>query len=435
MSIAILVFLVILNGWFAMSEIALVTSRKNRLQVLADEGVPSAITALKLANKPTTFLSTIQIGITIIGILNGVIGEAALAGPISSWLKSFGVQEHTASISATIIAVVIITYFSIVVGELIPKRYAQVNAEPLALRVARPISLLSLLSRPFVILLAGSTELFLRIFSKSTNNSNHLTEDDIKAIINEGSQTGIIHQQEHAMVRNVFHFDDRKVSSMMTPRSNISYLDLDHAVESYQQKLLASPFSCLPVCNHTIDDVKGTITAKQLLQFELDNRNDDSTNIIDYITQPLFIPETWTGTDLLEMFQESGNEIAFVVDEYGDIQGIVTPLDILEALTGKFTTQDPTDVWSQKIADNHWHLDGLIPITVVKDLLDLKKLPDEDQNGYQTLNGMLMWIKGGLPQIGDIITWQQWRFEILVIDHNRIEKVNVYPFETSQSNE
>ncbi|KAE8178604.1 hemolysin family protein [Photobacterium carnosum] len=427
MSIAILIFLVILNGWFAMSEIALVTSRKNRLQVLADEGDIGAMTAIKLANKPTTFLSTIQIGITIIGILNGVIGEAALAGPISSWLTSFGVQAHTASVSATIIAVVVLTYFSIVIGELIPKRYAQVNAEPLALRVARPIAFLSLLSRPFIILLAGSTELFLRVFSKNTNNSTHLTEDDIKAIITEGSQAGIIHQQEHTMVRNVFHFDDRKISSMMTPRNAISYLDLDHSVESYQQKLLASPFSCLPVCNHTIDDIKGTITAKQLLKFELDNNSEAPKNIIDYITQPLFIPETWTGTDLLDMFQDSGTRIAFVVDEYGDIQGIVTPRDVLEALTGKFNTQDPSNVWSKKITDNNWHLDGLVPITVVKDLLDLKKLPDEDQNGYQTLNGMLMWIKGGLPKNGDIIDWQRWRFEILVIEHNRIEKVNVYP--------
>ena len=432
MSIAILVFLVILNGWFAMSEIALVTSRKNRLQVLADEGDPSAITALKLANKPTTFLSTIQIGITMIGILNGVIGEAALAAPISSWLTSFGIQPHTASVSATVIAIVIITYFSIVIGELIPKRYAQVNAEPLALRVARPIAFLSLLSRPFVVLLAGSTELFLRLFSKSTHNSNHLTEEDIKAIISEGSQTGIIHQQEHTMVRNVFHFDDRKVSSMMTPRNAISYLDIDHTVESYQQKLLASPFSCLPMCNHTMDEIKGTITAKQLLRFDLDNSHDDPKNIMDYITQPMFIPETWTGTNLLKLFQDSGTEMAFVVDEYGDIQGIATPRDVLEALTGKFNTQDPTDVWSQKIGDNHWHLDGLIPITVVKDLLDLKKLPDEDQNGYQTLNGMLMWIKGGSPQNGDIIDWGHWHFEILAIEHNRIDQVNVYQQSSQQ---
>ncbi|WP_230625720.1 hemolysin family protein [Photobacterium leiognathi] len=356
MSIIILICLIIINGLFAMSEIALVTAKKNRLQRLADEGNISAQKAIELGESPTQFLSTMQIGITVIGIMNGVIGEAALAGPISSWLIDFGVPAKTAAFSASALAVIVLTYVSIVIGELVPKRLGQVNAEGIAVFFARPIAIIAFISRPFVWLLANSTDLLLRLMGRGKDDNSALTEDDIRAVIAEGSQSGVIHQHEHNMMRNVFNFDDRKVSSLMTPRNEITYLDLNHAPESYQQKLLAANHNCLPVGNNGFSDLKGTLNAKQLLQFIQNNTAENPKSILDYVTPPVYVPENWTGTKLLELFQSSGHYFAFVVDEYGDIQGIVTSQDVLEALAGKFTPEDPKDVWSEQNPDGSWTL-------------------------------------------------------------------------------
>ncbi|WP_318522223.1 hemolysin family protein [Photobacterium leiognathi] len=423
MSIIILICLIIINGLFAMSEIALVTAKKNRLQRLADEGNISAQKAIELGESPTQFLSTMQIGITVIGIMNGVIGEAALAGPISSWLIDFGVPAKTAAFSASALAVIVLTYVSIVIGELVPKRLGQVNAEGIAVFFARPIAIIAFISRPFVWLLANSTDLLLRLMGRGKDDNSALTEDDIRAVIAEGSQSGVIHQHEHNMMRNVFNFDDRKVSSLMTPRNEITYLDLNHAPESYQQKLLAANHSCLPVGNNGFSDLKGTLNAKQLLQFIQNNTEENPQSILDYVTPPVYVPENWTGTKLLELFQSSGHYFAFVVDEYGDIQGIVTSQDVLEALAGKFTPEDPKDVWSEQNPDGSWNLDGMMPITVFKDLLEVNKLPDEEDGGYHTLSGMLVWLLDDLPKLDDTIRWQGWEFHVLSLEHNRIDRI------------
>ncbi|KJG01434.1 hemolysin family protein [Photobacterium angustum] len=429
MSIIILVCLIIINGLFAMSEIALVTAKKNRLQRLADEGNISAQKAIELGESPTQFLSTMQIGITVIGIMNGVIGEAALAGPISHWLIELGFPTKSVGFTASAIAVIVLTYVSIVIGELVPKRLGQVNAVSIAIFFARPIAVIAFISRPFVWLLANSTDLLLRLLGKGKDDSSALTEDDIRAVIAEGSQSGVIHQHEHNMMRNVFNFDDRKVSSMMTPRNEITYLDLNYSPESYLQKLLSSTYACLPVGNNGFSDLKGTLNAKQLLQFINDNTAENPLSILDYLTPPVFVPENWTGTTLLEMFQSSGTDFAFVVDEYGDIQGIVTSQDILEALAGKFTPDNPKDVWSEKNPDGSWNLDGMMPITVFKDLLDINKLPDEEDGGYHTLSGMLVWLLDDLPKLDDCIRWQGWQFRILTLENNRIDRILAQRYE------
>ncbi|MGF1724308.1 hemolysin family protein [Photobacterium nomapromontoriensis] len=424
MDVLILAALILLNGVFAMSEIALVTARKSRLQRLADEGDKRATSAIALGEEPTRFLSTVQIGITAIGLLNGIYGEAALADPFAVILQDMGMDAKTSSIASTAIVVIGITYLSIVVGELVPKRLAQINPEGIARLMARPISLLASLSRPFVFLLTLSTNLLLHLLGqgKTKNDNDSLTEEDIQAVLKEKSQNGIVEKQEHEMVRNVFHFDDRRVTSLMTPRNDVVALDLDQAINNNLNKLIASEHHCFPVTKGDLNNVQGVITTKQLLQYQISASHSD---ISQYTTTPEFVPETWTGTQLLEYFRHTGIPMALVVDEYGDIQGIVTPKDILEALAGEFKTCNPDDVWSVENDDGSWSMDGLIPTQVLKDLLDIKRLPDEDKGGYHTLSGMVMWCLGGMPTVDDSVDWEGWHFDVVNVEGNRIDKVTV----------
>jgi putative hemolysin len=420
MDITILIFLILLNGVFAMSEIALMTARKNRLQRLAEDGDKSAVIAMRLGEDPTQFLSTVQIGITAIGILNGIVGEAALAAPLAVILRGFGLDEKSSAISATTIVVVGITYFSIVVGELVPKRIAQFNAEGIARLMAGPISLLAKMSRPFVYLLSISTDAILHLMGKKELSSANLTEEDIHSMLAEGSQAGLIEKQEHEMVRNVFRLDDRQIASLMTPRSEIIYLDIEQPLEGNLENLMNSDHSRYPVCRGGIHDTVGIITAKRLLKQRMKG---ESTNIQEYLQPAIFVPESLTGMKLLEQFRESGVQMVFVVDEYGEILGLITLQDVLEALTGEFKSRDPEDVWAVQREDGSWLLDGLIPIQELKDRLDLKCVPEEQKGRYNTLSGMMMWLIGNLPRTSDVAEWEGWRLEVVDMDGNRIDKV------------
>ncbi|WP_022850845.1 hemolysin family protein [Limisalsivibrio acetivorans] len=421
MDIVILILLILLNGVFAMSEIALVTARKSRLEKLAEEGDRSAATAIRLGEEPTQFLSTLQIGITVIGIMNGIVGEAALAEPFALFLQGFGLGVGSSSIISTTVVVISITYLTIVIGELVPKRLGQFNAEGVARTIAMPIQLLARLSKPFVFLLSVSTDGILRIISKNEVSSANLTEEDIHAMLMEGSQSGVIEKQEHEMVRNVFRLDDRQIASLMTPRSEIIYLDIEQDFEAELEKLIASDHSRFPVCRGGLHDLTGIITAKRLLQRK---DGDDDLNVIKNKLLPaVYVPESLTGMKLLEQFRESGVQMVFVVDEYGEILGLITLQDLLEALAGEFKPTDPEDVWAVQREDGSWLLDGLIPIPELKDRLDLKYVPDEERNGYHTLSGMVMWLVGKVPRTGDVAMWQNWRLEVVDLDGNRIDKV------------
>jgi len=424
MEIVLLIGLILLNGIFAMSEIALMTARKNRLQRLAEDGDSAAGIAMHLGEEPTEFLSTVQIGITAIGILNGIVGEAALAGPLGQWLHSIGLEEKASSIGATTIVVVGVTYFSIVIGELVPKRIAQFNAEGIARFMARPIALLAKLSRPFVFLLSVSTDGILKLLGKEELSSANLTEEDIHAMLAEGSNTGVIEKQEHEMVRNVFRLDDRQIASLMTPRSEFVYLDIDQPLESSLDYLINSDHSRFPVCRGGIHDLLGVITAKRLLKQRI---MEESTNIIECLRPCIFVPETLTGMTLLEQFRQSGVQMVFVVDEYGEILGLITLQDVLEALVGEFKPRDPEDVWAVQREDGSWLLDGLIPIPELKDRLGLKSVPEEHKGRYNTLSGMMMWLIGTMPRTGAVTEWEQWRFEVVDLDGNRIDKVLASP--------
>ncbi|MEW6427651.1 MAG: hemolysin family protein [Thermodesulfobacteriota bacterium] len=420
MDIVLLIALIVLNGVFAMSEMALISARRSRLLRFADQGDARSALAMHLGEDPTRFLSTIQIGITAIGILNGIVGEAALAGPLSGWLHRLGLSEATSSSCATALVVVVVTYFSIVVGELVPKRIAQLDAEGIAKFVARPVSALALVSRPFVFLLSFSTDSILRLLGSKDSGSAHLTEEDIHAMLVEGSASGVIEKHEHEMVRNVFRLDDRQLASLMTPRSEIVYLDITQPFESSIAYLLDSDHSRFPVCRGGLEEMLGVISAKRLLKLITNGKTDEIAN---HLKPCVYVPESLTGMKLLEQFRESGIQMVFVVDEYGEMLGLITLQDVLEALAGEFRPLDPEDLWAVQREDGSWLLDGLIPIVELKDRLGLRTVPEEEKGRYHTLSGMMMWLIGRLPRTGDITEWEGWRLEVVDLDGNRIDKV------------
>ncbi len=420
MEILFLIALIFLNGAFAMSEIALVTARRNRLAKLAEDGDGAAAIALMLHDEPTRFLSTIQIGITSIGILNGIVGEAVLAGPFAAWLEGMGMDEDASGIVATALVVTVITYVSIVVGELVPKRIAQFNPEGIARLVARPMRFLALFTRPFVRLLSVSTETILRLMGQREQAGQGVTEEEIHAMIEEGSESGVIEQREREMVQNVFRLDDRQIASLMMPRANIVYLDVTRSLEENMQWIAESDHSRFPVCRGGLHDVLGIVNAKQLLHQKLKG---DQTDLAAQLQPAVFVPETLNGMDLLAHFRASGTQMVLVVDEYGEVLGLVTLQDVLEAVTGEFKPRNQEDAWAVQREDGSWLLDGLIPLQGLKDKLDLKEVPEEDKGRYHTLSGLMMWLLERLPQTGDTATWEKWRLEVVDLDGKRVDKV------------
>lgn len=421
MEIAILLALIVLNGVFAMSEIALVTARKARMQKLIDEGDRSAAAAVKLGEDPTRFLSTIQIGITSIGVLNGIVGEAALAQPLSVWLLTLGLPESAAQVTATALVVVLITYFSIVVGELVPKRIGQSNPETLARLVARPIDLLAIATKPFVLLLSASTKGLLRLLGVQQNSGSSVTEEEIHAMLEEGTSAGVIESHEHTMVRNVFRLDDRQIGSLMVPRSDVVTLDLELSFEENMARVEASDHPRYPVVLGDLNNVVGIVNARRWLSQAL--RGELRELAQQPLQEPLYVPETITGMELLDNFRSSDEHMAFVIDEYGEIQGIVTLHDLIEAITGEFRPRDPHTSWAVQRDDGSWLLDGLIPVPELKDRLGLDSVPDEERGRYHTLSGMMMLLTGRLPRVADSVSWEGWQLEIVDMDGRIIDKV------------
>ena len=420
MEVLFLFALIVLNGLFAMSEIALVTAKRSRLAKLAEDGERAAATALKLGQDSTRFLSTIQIGITSIGILNGIVGESALAAPLATTLQTLGMNSEPSHIIATAVVVLAITYTTIVIGELVPKRLGQLNPEGIACLVARPMLTLSAITRPFGRLLSASTDAVLRLMGNHPQAMPSVTEEEIHAMLEEGSEAGVIEQQEHEMVRNVFRLDDRQLGSLMVPRADIVFLDVSKPLEENILRVTESEHSRFPVCNGGLQSLIGVVNAKQLLAKTLKGRLTEFTSQL----QPcVYVPETLTGMELLDHFRTSGTQMVFVVDEYGEIQGLVTLQDMLEAVTGEFVPRNLEDSWAVQREDGSWLLDGLIPVPELKDTLELKNVPEEDKGLYHTLSGLMMWLLGRMPRTGDIMTWESWNLEIVDLDGQRIDKV------------
>jgi putative hemolysin len=420
MEIALLFVLILINGLFAMSEIGLVTARRARLQRLVDDGDSAAAAALKLGEDPTRFLSTIQIGITSISILNGIVGEAALAGPLAIWLTSLGVPVQYASGLATGLVVVLITYFSIVLGELVPKRFGQAHPETVARLVARPISALAIATKPFVRLLSGSTNALLRMLGVKQTSSFNVTEEEIHAVLAEGTSAGVIESHEHTMVRNVFLLDDREIGSLMVPRGDVGYLDLNWPFEECLARIEASDHASFPVVRGGLHNIIGVVNARQLLSRLVKN---GTVNLEENLQPPLYVPETLTGMELLDNFKSSDVHLAFVIDEYGEVQGLVTLQDLVEAITGEFKPRDPASAWAVRHDDGSWLLDGHIPVPELKDRLELDAVPEEERGRYHTLSGMMMLLTGRMPKVSDKVNWEGWRLEVVNTDGRTIDKV------------
>ncbi|MDT9001440.1 hemolysin family protein [Paucibacter sp. APW11] len=423
MDTALLLFLLLLNAFFAMSEMALSASRKARLQVLVEAQESGAQAAMELHENPTKFLSTVQIGITSIGVLNGIVGDAAFSAPLSHWISEHtGWHDRAVDITATALVVVIITVVTIIFGELVPKRVGQIYPESVARLVAPPMEFLSLVARPLVKFLSFCTEATLGLMGLRGKAQRSVTEEEIAASLEEGLDAGVIEEHEHQMVRNVFRLDERQIGSMMIPRAEIAWLDVNDTPEQVLKMLQAHGFSRYPVCRGGLTDVLGIATAQGLLQRVLAGQD---LALGEGLEAPVFVPETLSGMELLEHFRASDAPLVFVVDEYGEVQGVIAVRDVLEAIAGEFNAPSDGDAWAVQREDGSWLMDGLIPVPELKDRLALKELPEEDRGRYNTLAGMVMLLLGRLPRTADVVEWNAWRFEVVDLDGKRVDKVLV----------
>ncbi|KAF1043828.1 hemolysin family protein [Xylophilus sp.] len=422
MDFLLIVLLTMINGVFAMSELALASSRRIRLLAAADDGDRGAQAALRLLDQPTQFLSSVQVGITSIGMLNGIIGEAAFSEGLGRWLLGLGLSEGAAGITATALVVTAITFFTIIFGELVPKRIGQLHPEPVARLVARPMTWIARIAKPFVTLLSFSTQAVLRLLRIDNTAARAVTEEEIAASLEEGREAGVIEHHEHQMMQNVFRLDDRPLTSLMVPRGDVEWLDAGLGVSDALRRVGAqgeSGHSWYPVCRGSLDDVAGVISVARLLEL-----GPDAPQTIDrYAAPAVFLPETLSGMELLEQFRARSGRMVFVVDEYGVVQGLMTPRDLFEAITGELQPGAAADAWATAREDGSWLLDGTMPVGELKARLDIRELPDEDRGLYNTLGGLLMAVSGSLPAETDRIECAGWIFEVVDLDGKRIDKV------------
>lgn len=403
-----------------MSEIALITARKARLRAMVEQGDPAAAAALRLGEDPTRFLSTIQIGITSIGILNGILGQAAFEAPLAAAFRRFGLEAQGAAYLATGTVVLLITYFSIVLGELVPKRLGQLDAERIARFAARPMNGLAILARPFVRLLSASTELVVAALGARPRGASSVTQEEIHALLAEGSHAGVIEEDEHQMVRNVFRLDERYLPSLMVPRADVVCLDAGRSWEENARRIVASGHLRFPVVRGDLSQIVGVVSTRQLLKSVLEGRQPD----LRRDARPaVYLAESLTGLDALADLRASGTELAFVVADYGEVLGIVTLRDVVEAITGEIRPRVYEEARAVRRDDGSWLLDGLIPVAELLEQLELRRLPEEESGRYHTLAGMLIVLLGRLPQTGDHVDWAGWRFEVVDMDERRVDKV------------
>ena len=423
MDTALVLFLIFINGLFAMSEMALTASRKARLQVMVESEEAGAQAAMDLHENPTKFLSTVQIGITSIGVLNGIVGESAFSGPLAQWLmQNFQLHDKVADFTATAMVVVILTMLTIVFGELVPKRVGQIYPETVARLVAPPMNFLSRVARPLVKLLTFLTETTLGLIGLRGRVQRGVTEEEIAASLEEGREAGVIEEHEHQMVRNVFRLDERQIGSMMIPRGEIAWLDVADTPAQVLEMLRAHGYSRYPVCRGGLGDVMGVVSAQSLLQRSLSGQ---PLSLAEDLEAAVFVPETLSGLELLEHFRASDAQLVFVVDEYGEVQGVISVRDVLEAIAGEFNAPSDGEAWAVQREDGSWLIEGLIPVPELKDRLALKELPEEDRGRYNTLAGMIMLLLGRLPRTADVVEWSGWRFEVVDLDGKRVDKVLV----------
>jgi len=423
--IAIILLLIIINGIFVLSEIALVSSRKVRLQQRAGEGDEGARMALELARSPNRFLSTSQIGVTFISILAGAFGGATVADELQIRLDLFPMLTPYSHIASLIIVVIVISYFSLVVGELVPKRLGLSRPEKVASIIASPMNTMSSLLSPVVRILSLSTDLVLKVVGIKPAEEPPVTEEEIKILIDEGTRAGVFEEVEQDIVERVFRLSDRRASSLMIPRADVTWLDIDDSPEEIRRKVNESDYPLFPVGRGSLDDVLGLVRARDMLSCSL---KDQQVDLKSTLMPPQFIPESLPALKILELFKQSGVHVALVVDEYGGIQGLVTIKDILEAIVGDIPyVGRPNEPQLVKRDDGSWLVDGMLSTDEFKEIFHVKRLPGEDTGYYQTIGGFVMMRLGRIPSTGDRFVWDDLSFEVVDMDENRIDKLIIMP--------
>ncbi len=429
----ILFLLTLVNGLFVLSEMSVVSVRKVRLQQMVNQGNAQAQAALDLANAPNQFLATVQIGITLIVILSGAVGESTLArriGPVLAMIP--GVAPYRDAI-ASALAIMMVTYLTLIIGELVPKRLALNNPEQLASRVAIPMRMLANIASPVVHLLSASTDLVMRLLGIRPSSEPEVTEEEIRVLLQQGTEAGTFEEAEQDMVERVFRLGDRRTNALMTPRPDIVWLDLDDSLETNRQKISGGVHSRFPVCQGGLDNVLGMLHVNDLLVRSLAGEPMDLTVNLQ---QPLFLPESTRALSVLESFKKSSTHIALVVDEYGVIQGLVTLNDILEAIVGDIpSVDDLEEPYAVQREDGSWLLDGMLTVDEFKDILEIKHIPGEEKGNYHTLGGFVVLHLGHIPSAADHFEWQGMRFEVMDMDGNRVDKVLVAPIQPANASD
>ena len=420
--IAIILLLILLNGFFAMSEMALVSSRRPRLQQLAEEGSRGAKAAVSLIEDPGRFLSTVQVGITLVGVLAGAYSGATVAKKLGDWLSGFAALQTTGNSLAIAIIVVVITYLTLIVGELVPKRMALNNAEAIASSIARPMAQLARLASPIVWFLRFSTETVLRLLGLPIERQSTVTEEEVKTMIAEGTEAGVFHVAERDMIDGVLRLADRPVRAIMTPRIEVVWLDPGQSLEEIRDIMEDSGHSRFPVGRKGIDGLEGVVQTKDLLERMM---RDQPFDLEAVMREPPVVHDGAPVLSLLEVFRQSSVHMAFVVDEYGVFEGLVTPSDILSAIAGEFPEGETEE--EQAVVrrdDGSWLIDGMTAIDEVERLLGQRGLRSEEDD-YHTLAGFVLWKLGRLPKVGESFDYDGLHFEVVDMDGRRIDRLMV----------
>jgi len=429
LEILIILLLPIANAVFVMSEMALVSARKVRLQQMANQGDTRAHAALQLANAPNQFLAIVQVGITLIIIISGAFGEEAVGKRIAPFFRIIPLLAPYSQAIASAIAVVLITYLTLVIGELVPKRLALNNPERIAAAVAMPMQMFATIASPVVYLLSASTELVVRLLGIRPPTAPQVTEEEIKVLIEQGTEAGTFEEAEQDMVERVFRLGDRPVNALMTPRPDIVWLDLEDSAEENRQKMVDSSHSRFPFCQAGLDNVLGVMHVTDLLGRSLSGQPLDLTISL---RQAVYVPESTRGLKVLELFKQTGTHIALVVDEYGVIQGLVTLNDILVEIVGDVPSDDePEAPLAVQREDGSWLLDGMLPIDEFFEIFEIDELSAENRGSYQTLGGLVITHLGRIPTVTENFEWHGMRFEVMDMDGNRVDQVLVNPAPTS----
>jgi putative hemolysin len=417
--IVILLSLIFINGLFVMAEISLVSARKTKLESMAEKGDERAKAALKLAENPELFLSTAQLGITLVAIFTGFYSAEKFSADLKPYVEHIAILKPYAGNISTVLIVIIVTFLSIIFGELLPKRTGLFRAEQIARVVARPMQILSRITHPIIWLLNTTSNLFFKLVDIKPSKDSNVTEDEIKAMIIEGTEQGEIEETEQEIIERVFHLGDRNITSLMTHRSDIIWFDMNENETLIKEKIFKEPHSFYPVCDAELDNIKGTVSIKDLYV------SDDNIPFKDIAVVPMFVPENNSAYQVLEKFKETKTHCCFIVDEYGSLLGMITLNDILDAIIGDLPQPDITDYEIKERGDGSFLIDGQIPFYEFLTHFDKAEWMNEGSHKFDTLAGFILHQLERIPETGETLKWKDFKIEIVDMDAQRIDKVLV----------